>query len=34
MEFEISQKEHLQSFREIYILNDIKYSYPKSLLTN
>ena len=33
MEFEISENENLQSFNENYILHDIKFKYPKSLLT-
>ena len=33
MEYEISENEHLQSIREFYTLHDIKYKYPKSLLT-
>ena len=33
MNFEISENEHLQSIREFYILHDIKYKYPKSLIT-
>ena len=32
MEFEISSNEHLQSIHENYILYDIKYKYPKSLI--
>ena len=32
MEFEISENENLQSIREFYILYDIKYKYPKSLI--
>ena len=32
MNFEISENEHLQSLNENYILYDIKYKYPKSLL--
>ena len=32
MEFELSQKEHLQSIREFYTLHNVKYKYPKSLL--
>ena len=33
MNFEISENEHLQSINKNYILHDIKYKYPKSLLT-
>ena len=33
MEFEISENENLQSIREFYTLHDIKYKYPKSLIT-
>ena len=32
MEFEIFENEHLQSINENYILHDIKYKYPKSLI--
>ena len=32
MEFEISENENLQSINENYILHDIKYKYPKSLI--
>ena len=33
MNFEISENENLQSIREFYTLHDIKYKYPKSLIT-
>ena len=33
MEYEISENEHLQSIREFYTLHDIKYKYPKCLIT-
>ena len=33
MEYEISENENLQSIREFYTLHDIKYKYPKSLIT-
>ena len=32
MEFEISENENLQSINENYILHDIKFKYPKSLI--
>ena len=33
MEFAISDNEHLHCINENYILHDIKYKYPKSLIT-